>query len=123
MWIHNKDTVHFGTCYTMPSISRRLSSKRVKLQTFRTDRATVPGNRILPFDKIILVNKLLFMHSIAYNYAPLHFLKCAKKMRRHVKLVITSETMIFFILPPVRVEFSTDLLYIHYPQHGTIYLM
>jgi hypothetical protein len=30
-------------------------------------------NGVLPFDKLITLNRLLFMHSIAYNYAPQTF--------------------------------------------------
>jgi hypothetical protein len=31
------------------------------------------GSKILPFEKLILQSKLLFMHSVDFNYAPLSF--------------------------------------------------
>jgi hypothetical protein len=37
-------------------------------------------NRILPFEKIISMNRLLFMHTIAYKYANLSPI-CGKRMK------------------------------------------
>jgi hypothetical protein len=55
----------------------RLQKKAIRIMTKSTYNAhTGPlfiANRILPFDKLILQNKLLFFHSIEFNYAPRSF--------------------------------------------------
>jgi hypothetical protein len=54
------------------------------------------NNRILTFEKIILLNKLLFMPSIAYNYAPQSF--AGKKMMLGRQVTIFA-MMIFSFAP------------------------
>jgi len=59
--------------------------------------------RILPFEKFLLLNKLLFMHAVAYGYAPSSF--------RNVWTVNESRDLNYelrnrdiFSIPPVRIE-------------------
>jgi hypothetical protein len=60
-------------------------------------------NNILPFEKLIPQNKLLFMHSIAYDYAPPSFNNTwIKKCPKRYWLCPAQPD--FFILPKVRIE-------------------
>ncbi len=60
-------------------------------------------NNILPFDKLITQNKLLFMHSIAYDYAPPTFDNTwIKNAQRDTGYELRNQD--FFILPQVRIE-------------------
>ncbi len=66
-------------CMSLTSISNisKLQKKAIRVITKSAYNAhTEPlflGNRILPFEKLILQSKLLFMHSVDYDYAPLSF--------------------------------------------------
>jgi hypothetical protein len=66
-------------CMTQTSLNNisRLQRKAIRVMTNSTYNATTEplfyANNILPFDKLILQSKLLFMHSIEYNYAPNSF--------------------------------------------------
>jgi hypothetical protein len=61
------------------------------------------NNRILTFEKIILLNKLLFMHSIAYNYAPQSFVNIRQKnYARETGYNLRNDD--FFKLPLARIE-------------------
>jgi hypothetical protein len=60
------------------------------------------NNRVLTFENIISLNKLLFMHSIAYNYAPLSFDNTWQKNVRETGYNFRNDD--FFILPLARIE-------------------
>jgi hypothetical protein len=60
-------------------------------------------NKILPFDKLIRLHRLLFMHSIAYEYAPATFENSwTKNNTRDIGHVLRNQD--YFTLPLVRVE-------------------
>jgi hypothetical protein len=60
-------------------------------------------NNVLPFDKLITLNRLLFMHAIAYNYAPNTFaniwLTNAERNTGH-----DLRNTDFFVMPHVRID-------------------
>jgi hypothetical protein len=59
--------------------------------------------RILPYDKIILQNKLHFMHSIEYDYAPRSFTGTwEKNVNRHLNHDLRNNEL--YNLPNVRLE-------------------
>jgi hypothetical protein len=61
------------------------------------------NNRILPFDKLTSLNRLLFMHSIAFNYAPKSFANIWQKNDvRDTGYNLHNDD--FFILPPALIE-------------------
>jgi hypothetical protein len=61
-------------------------------------------NKILPFDKLIKLHRLLFMHSIAYEYAPATFENTwTKNNTRDTGHVLRNQD--YFTLPLVRIEF------------------
>ncbi len=66
------------------------------------------ANRILPFEKLIVLNRLLFMHSIAYDFAPLTFenvwLKNAARNTGH-----DLRNQDFFLMPAIRIELYCKL--------------
>ncbi len=60
-------------------------------------------NKILPFDKLIKLHKLLFMHSIAYEYAPATFENTwTKNNTRNTGHDLRNQD--YFTLPIVRIE-------------------
>jgi hypothetical protein len=70
------------------------------------------GLGILPFDKIIEQPKLLFMHSIEYNYAPKAFASTwQKNSERNIGHELRNEND--YYLPHPRLEFFEKSLYTH----------
>ncbi len=66
------------------------------------------ANRILPFDKLIVLNRLLFMHSIAYDYAPPTFKNIwLKNAARNTGHHLRNQD--FFMMPAVRIELYRKL--------------
>jgi hypothetical protein len=66
------------SCAPQTSLNKifTLQKKAIRITKSRALSHTDPlflNIHILPFDKLLTLNKLLFMHSIAYNYAPLSF--------------------------------------------------
>jgi hypothetical protein len=59
--------------------------------------------RILPFDKIIQLNRLLFMHSVTYSYAPLSF-HDTWSLNENRDLNYDLRNRDTFLTPPVRIE-------------------
>jgi hypothetical protein len=60
-------------------------------------------NKVLPFDKLIMLHRLLFMHSIAYEYAPPTFNNTwVKNTARNVGHNLCNQD--YFSLPAVRIE-------------------
>ncbi len=60
-------------------------------------------NKILPFDKLITLHRLLFMHSIAYKYAPPTFNNSwIKNNARNVGHNLRNQD--YFTLPAVQIE-------------------
>jgi hypothetical protein len=60
-------------------------------------------NKILPLDKLILLHRLLFMHSIAYEYAPVTFASTwVKNNTRNIGHDLRNQD--FFSMPLVRIE-------------------
>jgi hypothetical protein len=60
-------------------------------------------NKILPFDKLIKLHRLLFMHSIAYDYAPTTFANTwTKNNARNTGHDLRNHD--YFTLPLVRIE-------------------
>ncbi len=59
--------------------------------------------RILPFDKTILLNKLLFMHSVAYGYAPPSF-RDVWSLNESRGLNYELRNHDIFVIPTVRIE-------------------
>jgi hypothetical protein len=60
-------------------------------------------NNVLPFDKLITLTRLLFMHAIAYNYAPNTFANIwATNADCNIGHVLCDND--FFIIPHVRID-------------------
>jgi hypothetical protein len=72
---------------------------------------------ILPFDKIIKLNKLMFMHAIAYNYNIESF-NNIWHTNQHRNLDMELRNVNEFILPLARRELSKNFLSIPYPGNG-----
>jgi hypothetical protein len=71
--------------------------------TFAHTGELFTNSRILPFDKLTSLNRLLFMHSIAFNYAPQSFADIWQKNdTRDTGYNLRNDD--FFILPPARIE-------------------
>jgi hypothetical protein len=69
------------------------------------------STRILPFDKTILLNKLLFMHSVAYGYTPIAF-RDVWTLNENRGLNYELRNRDVFAIPTVRIEsFRKILLY------------
>jgi hypothetical protein len=97
------------SCTSQTNINKlaTLQKKAIRIITNSTYNAhTNPlflDNKILPIDKLISLNKLLFMHSVAYNYAPPSFDNTwQRNVERNVGHDLRNQD--FFILPPVRIE-------------------
>jgi hypothetical protein len=59
---------------------------------------------VLPFNKLITLNRLLFMHAIAYNYAPKTFANIwVTNAERNIGHDLRNND--FFVIPHVRIEF------------------
>jgi hypothetical protein len=98
----------FG-CTSQSNINKILvlQKKAIRIMTMSSYSAhTGPlflSNNILPFDKLLSFNKLMFMHSVAYNYAPPAFdntwmINAERNTGHHLR------NQDFFTLPNVRIE-------------------
>jgi hypothetical protein len=59
-------------------------------------------SHILPFEKLVMLNKLLFMHSIAFNYALFHLLILGKNDSREIEYQLRNQDLC--VIPPFRIE-------------------
>jgi hypothetical protein len=76
---------------------------RVKREELVCPRVLFTNSRILPFDKLTSLNRLLFLHSIAFNYAPQSFANIWQKNdARETGYNLRNDD--FFILPLARIE-------------------
>jgi hypothetical protein len=61
------------------------------------------NSHILPFEKLVLLNKHLFMHAIAFNYAPSSFTNTwIKNNSRELEYQLRNQDL--FVIPPFRIE-------------------
>jgi hypothetical protein len=84
-----------------------LQKKAIRIITKSNASAHTPPlflrSHILPFDKLLTQAKLLFMHSIAFNYAPASFSETwAKNETRNNDYQLRNDDL--FILPTLRIE-------------------
>jgi hypothetical protein len=71
-------------------------------------------NRILPFDKLLLQNKLLFFHSIEFNYAPCSFNNVwTKNTDRDLDYNLRNTDQ--YVIPPIRIELFRKIPLISLP--------
>lgn len=98
------------SCTSKSNINRiiKVQKKAIRVITHsRYNDHTAPlfaGLSILPFDKIIEQSKLLFMHSIEYNYAPKAFASTwQKNSERNIGHELRNEND--YYLPHPRLEF------------------
>jgi hypothetical protein len=90
----------------LASISR-LQRKAIRVMTNSAYNAETGllfyNNNILPFEKLILQSKLLFMHAIEYNYAPPAFSDTwTKNNTRDLDYNLRNADL--FIIPNIRIE-------------------
>ena len=97
------------SCASQTSLNRISTLQKKAIRIITKSRAlshTDPlflDTHILPFDKLLTLNKLLFMHSIAYNYTPLSFREIwLTNGTRNNEYNLRNNDL--FILPNFRVE-------------------
>ncbi len=97
------------SCTSLANINRIsiLQKKSIRIITglgpYANTEDLFLNNRVLTFENIISLNKLLFVHSIAYNYAPLSFDNTWQKNDvRETGYNLRNDD--FFILPLARIE-------------------
>jgi hypothetical protein len=101
--------INILSCTSQTNINRilLLQKKAIRIISKAHYNAhTIPlflANKILPFDKLIQLHRLLFMHSIAYDYAPITFENTwIKNNARNTGHDLRNHD--YFSLPVVRIE-------------------
>ena len=96
------------SCISISSKNKifKIQKKAIRILTSsKFNEHTAPlflENKILPFEKIVKMGKLKFMHSIYYNYAPSSFANTWTKNNQRNKLNLRNENL--FNLPFPRTE-------------------
>jgi hypothetical protein len=85
----------------------KLQKKAIRIMTksnFNTHTGPLfLDNRILPFDKLILQNKLLFFHSVEFKYAPRSFANTwTKNADREIEYNLRNDEQ--YTIAPIRIE-------------------
>ena len=76
-------------------------------------------HKILPFDLLSLQSKLLFLHSVHYNYAPPSFSNTfPTNLVCNIDHDIRNQHK--FVIPGCRIEMFKKFLYTLFPKTGTI---
>jgi hypothetical protein len=96
----------------------KLQKKAIRIMTKSNYNAhTGPlflANRILPFDKHILQNKLLFFHSVEFNYAPRSFANIwTKNAEREIEYNLRNDEQ--YVIPPIRIELFRKTPFVSLP--------
>jgi hypothetical protein len=102
------------SCASQTSLNRisTLQKKAIRIITKSKALTHTPplflNSHILPFEKLLILNKLLFMHSIAYNYAPTSFNGTwPTNQNRNNDYNLRNNDL--FTLPPFRIELFKKL--------------
>lgn len=108
------------SCTSVSNLSHigKLQKKAIRIMT-KSKYNTHTGplfieNRILPFDKLLLQNKLLFFHSIEFNYAPRSFNNVwTKNTDRDLDYNLRNTDQ--YVIPPIRIELFRKIPLISLP--------
>ncbi len=71
------------------------------------------NSEILPFQKLITMSRLNFMHSVCYNYAPKTFLESFPKNEANPNYNLRTRSM--YKMPNVRIELFKKFPYYTFP--------
>jgi hypothetical protein len=101
--------INILSCTSQTNITRILIMQKKAIRTVTNAPYNAHTNplflelNVLPFDKLITLNRLLFMHAIAYNYAPKTFDNTwLTNAERNIGHDLRNND--FFVMPQVRIE-------------------
>ncbi len=101
--------INILSCTSQTNITRILIMQKKAIRTVTNAPYNAHTNplflelNVLPFDKLITLNRLLFMHAIAYNYAPKTFDNTwITNAERNIGHDLRNND--FFVMPQVRIE-------------------
>ena len=117
--------INILSCTSKSNLShlQKIQKKAIRIVTkSKVNEQTGPlfkANNILPFDLLSLQAKLLFMHSIHYNYAPPSFTGVfPMNQLRNIDHNLRNQHE--FIIPGCRIEWFKNSLFTLFPLHGII---
>ncbi len=111
--------INVYTCTSLANVNRIAKlQKKVIRNICKTNYNThtdilFKNSEILPFQKLITMSRLNFMHSVCYNYAPKTFLECFPKNEANPNYNLRTRSM--YKMPNVRIEFFKKFPYYTFP--------